>query len=213
MTESTKSKEKGQNSTGVGNVDENLLSDESEKTEVSHNESRLIAHCKDRPRCFYIIVSLSILLIISICINIYCMSKEEQSCINDESCQNITSPQMLICNGITNIERILKLELWEEELKIVVQLPTNFILHKIKYDEREIVMCRKKRNYYYISCNKPYNDNCTIIYESAENTSITTIQEAGDRMLTYEIPTKCIDLRAGLDWILPQKCRSPKPKI
>ncbi|XP_052093460.1 uncharacterized protein LOC127729648 [Mytilus californianus] len=197
------------------NISQN--NEEQETVEIeTHNDVRYTKLCNSmrtmRIINIILIVIIFILTAAMIAVIVHFTSKE-QSCINDKGCQHIPSPQMLKCNGIKNIDRVLKIEIWEEKLKMVVQLPTNFLLHKIKYDEREIVMCRKKKKYYYISCNKPYNDNCTIIYESAKNTSITTIQEAGDRMLTYEIPTKCIDKRAGLEWILPQKCRSPKPKI
>lgn len=111
------------------------------------------------------------------------------------------------------VERILNLELWKEKVKIVVQLPTNFILHKFSYDDdTEIVLCKKEKNHYCISCNKTYNNNCSVIHKNPENNTITYIPEAGDRMVTYEIPTNCIDQRAVLEWIQPQKSRSPKLK-
>ncbi|CAC5392673.1 unnamed protein product [Mytilus coruscus] len=178
---------------------------------------------EDSPVCFGTVVALIMLLIISVCLNFHFSFKEKQSCIYDESCQNKTSPQMLKMqddnncsrkptnDGSRNIGMVLKLELWEDGLTVVLRLPTNFILHKTSYDdEREIVLCRMERNHYYISCNKPYKDNCTIIHRREEN---TTIQEAVDRIVTYEISTKCIDQIAGLEWIQPQKYRSTKPKI
>lgn len=109
---------------------------------------------------------------------------------------------------------IFKLELWEDVLNISLQLQTNFVLRHISYHKREIGLCRKDRNHFYISCDKPFNDNCTVIHKSEDTTSITAIQKAGDRMVTYEIPTKCIDRRAVLEWIQPQmlEYKPNKPK-
>ncbi|XP_063420131.1 uncharacterized protein LOC134705316 [Mytilus trossulus] len=231
MTEMETRQKEEKSSTGDGNVSQSLLPDGSKETKEhsnSHNERRLIEHLKDRSGC--ISVFLLILLIISLVVNIYLVyfiGQDKQSCISVKSCQNITSLQKLIIlddyncsstptgNGTTNVERILKLELLKTELKVLVQLPTNFILHKFSYDDdQEIVVCRKGKNHYYISCNKPYNDNCTVIHKSTETNTITTIQETGDQMVTYEIPTNCIYKRADLEWIQPQKCRSSsKPKI
>lgn len=85
-----------------------------------------------------------------------------------------------------------------------MRLQTNFVLRQRSYDNREIALCKKDRNHFYISCDKPFNDNCTVIHRSEDNTTITTIQEASGRVLTYEIPTKCIDRRAVLEWIQTQ---------
>ncbi|XP_071154922.1 uncharacterized protein [Mytilus edulis] len=170
----------------------------------------------ESPGCLCAVVSLSVLLIISVCVTIAISYKEKQSCIYDESCQHINNLSMhkvqddSNCSRKTNncsrnIGMILKLELWEDVLKILLRLQNNFVLRQTSYDEKEIIaLCKKDRNHFYISCDKPFNDNCTVIHRSEDNTTITTIQEAGYRVLMYEIPTKCIDRRAVLEWIQTQ---------
>ncbi|CAC5392674.1 unnamed protein product [Mytilus coruscus] len=69
---------------------------------------------------------------------------------DDERCQNVTRTDMFkehdgynklynysgrtTNNAFVHSGSILKLELWEDELKIVVQIPTSHILRKISYD-------------------------------------------------------------------------------